>query len=167
MHFSKITKANTRLPENAILTLRIIKIIQQRCNKITSRNIAPTALLILMSISVLCNYAVFTSRIIPGLAVAVIVGKILGSLMSPVAVLIIIIACNIAAKVVTLYAKTTRAFKNEKTSAYWKKVLRSLKPEAMKIASFTKIERMTTVHTALAIIRYTGRLIIWFKGKGH
>lgn len=162
----KVTTWTARKPENVVKTLRVIQFLQQRCNRVIGPQAVPTTISMFVGTSVLCNYAIISIPVLPCRLVSLLVGKFLGAMMSSMATLFVIFACDVTSKVVISYAKVVRAWKNETTSSYYKKLLKSLRPEGIKVASFMTIQKITTVHTVLAIIRYTGRVLIWLKDKG-
>lgn len=164
--FSKLTKPTSRVAENVIKTLKIIQLLQQESNRVISFNIIPTTVTSLMWICICCNYAVISSPVRNMKnVVSIIIGKVLGASISSGMILLLIVAFNITGEVLISYSKTVRSWKNQRTSAYCKKVLKSLRPEGVKIGCFMSIGRMGTLNLVMAIIKYTGRLLISLKRK--
>lgn len=161
----KFNKPSARKPGNAIGTLRVIQLLQQRFNHVTRRNFASTSIVVIMGICVTCNCGVVTAQYSNSNALGVHLGQILASLISGTCTVSLLSGCHATGMVYMTTKGTIQAWKNQQVGSYLTKVLGSLRPEAVKIGSVMSYQRMTTVTVGMAIIRYTGRILITFKSK--
>lgn len=164
--FSRLTTSMARMPENAICTLRCLQVLQKMSNHVTQRNIVPTTTTIQFLLCVCNNYAVLSiplpnaDNILP-----IVYGKMLGIMVSALFTIVFVLVSNITGNVARSYVKTVGVWKNKKLVPCQKKVLKSLRPDGVKIAFFGSVQRMTALNVVMIIIKYTGRLLISFKGK--
>lgn len=129
-------------------------------------NFVPTTTTVSILICVFCNYV---SLSVPQrnkeTVWPIIFGRLLGVMISTLFMIFLIIVSNITGDVKSSYVKTVGAWKNEKLEKLEKQMLKSLRPEGVKIAFFTTIQKMTTLNLIMTIIKYTGKMRISFKGK--
>lgn len=155
----------TRNIQNVLKTLRNTQLLQRFSNLVTQQNFAPTTVTIVMGICASCNCAVIAAKITEDNFTRVLTGKVLGTIVSFVCTVFIIVVCNVVGKAQISMGSTIQSWKIKETDAYCRKVLNSVRPEGVKIADFTSFGRMTTVNVVFAILRYTGRYMISLKRK--